>query len=160
MRTTLSTLQKLCSTTIGIVVAAVVLLFSPLTRVVTAAGGLTNPAIGSWGQDPAAAKSGSTFTIFIVHFWNVVIQVGALAVLLYFIWGAVEWITAGGEKGKLESARNRMLHAAMGLLILVSSLVLIGFISYLLFGTEFNILEPVFPTPEKTYQLYLPDVQR
>jgi hypothetical protein len=125
-----------------------------------ASGGITNPAIGTWGQSPAEAKSGATFNVFLVHFWNVLIQVGALAVLLYFLWGAIEWVTSAGEKGKLESARNRMLHAAIGLLILVGSLVLIGFISFLLFGTEFNILKPVFPTPDAApqYNTYLPVV--
>jgi hypothetical protein len=113
-----------------------------------ATGGLKNPAVeGPWGQDAAGAASGATFTTIIVHFWNVLIQVGALAVLLYFLWGAIEWITSAGEKGKLESARNRMLHAALGLLILVSMLIIINFVSFLLFGAQFNILQPRFPTP-------------
>ncbi len=109
--------------------------------------GITNPAIGTWGEDPDKAQSGATFTTIIVHFWDVVIQVGALAVLLYFIWGAIEWVTSGGEKGKLETARNRMLHAAIGLLILVSAFVIINFVNFLLFGDQFDILRPVFVSP-------------
>ena len=87
-----------------------------------ATGGLTNPAVaGPWGQDAAAANSGATFTTIIVHFWNVLIQVGALAVLLYFLWGAIEWITSAGDKGKLESARNRITQAVIGLIVLAAS---------------------------------------
>jgi len=121
---------------------------------------ITNPAVGELGgctqgvdgcvEDPAsigAAKSGATFLIQIVGLWRNVINLGAIMVLLYFILGAVEWITSGGDKNKLENARNKMLHAILGLVILVSSFVVIGFVSGGLFAENFDILNLQFFTP-------------
>ncbi|MEX0896301.1 MAG: hypothetical protein WDZ94_05235 [Patescibacteria group bacterium] len=107
---------------------------------------LTNPVTGDFGSDTTGAQEGTLFTNYFVMIWNTIITVGALLVLAYFLWGAVEWITSAGDSGKLQSARNRMFHAFIGLLLLVSAYTLIGFISYLFFGDEFNILQPVLRT--------------
>jgi hypothetical protein len=111
---------------------------------VAAQTGITNPAIGEIGQSPEAAASGTVFAGYLAIMWNTVISIGALLVLLYFVWGSIDWITAAGDKGKLEGARNKMLNAFIGLMLLVTSYTLIGFIGWLLFGTQFNILKPIF----------------
>lgn len=111
---------------------------------VAAQTGITNPAIGMYGQSPDAAASGTAFAGYLAIMWNTVISIGALLVLLYFVWGSIDWITAAGDKGKLEGARNKMLNAFIGLMLLVTSYTLIGFIGWLLFGTQFNILKPIF----------------
>ncbi len=61
------------------------------------------------------------------NFWDwvgrlmgVVMPIAALLVLAYLIWGAVEWITSEGDSGKLQKARNKMMHAVIGLIILAS----------------------------------------
>lgn len=108
---------------------------------------IINKAVGPWGSDAAAAKAGTTFVQYFVVIWNSLIAVGALLVLMYFLWGAFEWITAGGDSNKLGSARNRMLQSVIGLFILVTSYTLIGFISNLFFGTNYNILKPTFFIP-------------
>lgn len=105
---------------------------------------LFNPVVPIWGNETAAAKDGTLFTGYFLMMWNTVISIGAILVLAYFLWGAVEWITSGGDSSKLEGARNKMLHAFIGLLILVSAYTLIGFISAVVFGETFNILRPVF----------------
>lgn len=47
--------------------------------------------------------------------------IAVLLVFLYIIWGGIEWITSGGDKGKTESARNRITAAVIGLVILLAS---------------------------------------
>ncbi len=111
------------------------------------AAGLTNPVIGKLGDDATKAESGSLFTSYFVNLWRVIMSIGALMVMIYFIWGAFEWITSGGDKGKTEAARNRITNAIIGLIILVSSFTLIGFVGKLFFGTDFDILKLTFPTP-------------
>ena len=107
---------------------------------------IKNPAVGEkLGGDDAAASSGATFASYLVTLWNAIITLGALAVILFFIWGAIEWISAGGDSGKLEKARGRILQSAIGLLILVSSYTIIGFLGSLLFGDQFNILNLSLP---------------
>lgn len=106
---------------------------------------ITNPAIGTeLGGNRAGAESGQTFTMYFVQLWQAFITVGGIAVLLYFIWGAIDWITAGGDSGKIEKARNKITQAIIGMVILVGSFAIIGFISTLFFGDSFNLLAPAF----------------
>jgi len=108
---------------------------------------ITNPVTGPWGgNEPGgvvAAETGGSFVAYFLMLWNTIITIGAILVLAYFLWGAIEWISSAGDSGKLEGARNRMFHAFVGLLILVSAYTLIGFVSMLFFGETFNILRPV-----------------
>lgn len=110
-------------------------------------GQVINPVIGEFGTNVEEAESGGLFVAYFLVIWNAIISIGALAVLVYFLWGAFEWITSAGDSGKLQTARNRMLHAFVGLLLLVSAYTIIGFISELLFGENFNILIPTFWAP-------------
>ncbi|MBI5619506.1 hypothetical protein HY950_00930 [Candidatus Gottesmanbacteria bacterium] len=36
---------------------------------------------------------------------------------LYLLTGSIQWITSGGDKSTLETARNKIIHALMGLII-------------------------------------------
>lgn len=44
-----------------------------------------------------------------------------LLVFVYLIWGGIEWITAGGDKSKTESARQKITNAIIGLAIVASA---------------------------------------
>lgn len=63
---------------------------------------------------------------------NIIMVIALLILLFYLIWGAIEWITSGGDSGKLQNARNRMLQAGVGVLILSATLALFMFVQYLL----------------------------
>ncbi len=41
----------------------------------------------------------------------------AIIALLFLIWGGIRWITSGGDKAKVESARNTIISAIIGLVI-------------------------------------------
>src|SRR3989344_4367984 len=51
--------------------------------------------------------------------------VGGIGGVVYFLWGAVDWIFAGGDKEKVASARKKITHALIGLTILALSFVII-----------------------------------
>jgi len=95
------------------------------------------------GLDVSGGNSGDVGAEILSRYIALGIQtaivVGALAVLVYFFLGAIGWITSAGDKGSLEKARNRMVNAAVGLLLLVSIIALLNFLGPLLFG--FDILE-------------------
>ena len=105
---------------------------------------LENPVIGDLGT-VEGAKDGSKFIDYVVYLWKVAINLGALAVIVYFLLGAFEWITSAGDSGKLEKARAKIMNAVIGLVILVSSFVILNFLSRILFKQEFNVLELSFP---------------
>ena len=74
----------------------------------------------------------NTLGDFVSHTIPAIILVAALATFIYLIYGGVEWITAGGEKGKIENARNRITQGIVGLAIVacawaISSLVMYFF---------------------------------
>jgi len=65
--------------------------------------------------------------------------VAGLAFILYFVLGAISWITSGGDQQKLDKAKSQMTSAAVGLIIVVASYIIIGVVSLVL-GIE--ILNP------------------
>ena len=113
---------------------------------------ISNPAIDpAFGDDIDNAKSGLIFVTYFIYIWNAVMVVGGLMVLVFFIQAAIEWITAGGDSGKIQKARDRMIQSVIGLFLLVFSFVIINFISNLLFGgTGFNILNLSLPSATET----------
>ena len=87
---------------------------------------ITNPAIpAAFGN--AAAPSTSLAAI-IVTMWRAAITLGGLALLVMLIVGGLEWILAGGEKGKVEHARERMTQAAIGMAVLAGTVAISLFI--------------------------------
>lgn len=115
-------------------------------RSANSSGGLTNPVIGNLGDNPTEAQSGSTFQRYFIVIWQAIINVGGLAVIIMFLWGGVEWITAGGDSAKVGAARNKLTQAVIGLVVLVGSFVIISFIGNTFFGTEFDLLRINLPT--------------
>ncbi len=57
-----------------------------------------------------------------------VMVIAALLVFFYLIWGGIEWITSGGDKGKTESARNKITSAVIGLIVLAASFAILQLI--------------------------------
>lgn len=71
-----------------------------------------------------------------------VMVIAALLVFLYLILGGIEWITSGGDKGKTESARNKITSAVIGLVILAASyailLIVLNFLGFSSLGEVFR----------------------
>lgn len=116
--------------------------------------GIRNPVIGNFGGNKTSgigsiteAQTGGTFLRIFILSWRSAIFLGSILVIVMFLWGGISWITAGGDKGKVEKARDRMTQAVIGLVVLVSSFVIIGFLGTLIFGEAFDILKLTIPTP-------------
>ena len=75
------------------------------------------------------------------------IVVSALLVFMFLIWGGIQWITSGGDKGKTQEARDRITAALVGLAVVASAWAIMLIISYF-FGI--NILDGNI-TPPKAY---------
>lgn len=73
--------------------------------------------------------------------------VSALLVFMFLIWGGIQWITSGGDKGKTQEARDRITAALVGLAVVASAWAVMLIIQYF-FGIDVlggNI------TPPKAY---------
>lgn len=94
---------------------------------------------------PALSKlsGGQAFARYIAIIWQFIVIVGGLAVLLYLIWGALDWIFSGANPERLKRAKDKMFNGIFGLAILVLSFVIMKIISLV---TGLNILNPDWPT--------------
>lgn len=75
------------------------------------------------GYQPGSGIEGSTSAIERL-FSNVLVVltiVAGLAFALYFLLGGLNWITAGGDKGKIEKAKGMMTGGAIGMIVIVLS---------------------------------------
>jgi len=69
---------------------------------------------------------------------NVIMLIAALLVFGYMIWGGIEWITSGGDKGKAEGARNKLTAAIIGLVIIAASYAVVTLVVQFLGFSDFN----------------------
>jgi hypothetical protein len=69
---------------------------------------------------------------------GIVIVVCLLLVFYHFIAAGLQWITSGGDKSKTEEARNKIVNAVVGILIVSASFAVVGFVAYVLGFDSFN----------------------
>lgn len=79
---------------------------------------------------------------YIAILWRSVITLGGVAFLIFLIWGGIEWLTAGGDKTRLETAKKMIYNGVIGIAILIGSYAITLFIQN---AFKINILAPVFP---------------
>ncbi len=48
--------------------------------------------------------------------------IGSIMVLFYLLWGALDWVTGGGDQEKLDKARQKMTNAVIGIILMVAAL--------------------------------------
>lgn len=63
---------------------------------------------------------------------SLVMVVCLLLVFYNFIRAGFQWITSGGDKSKIEEARNRITHSFIGIIIVSASFATAGFVAYVL----------------------------
>jgi hypothetical protein len=102
-------------------------------------GTISNPALGSLGNE-----SGTSFLQkFIPAAVTVVFVIGILIFFFMLIFGAIRWISSGGDKTALEGARGTITSALIGLVILFAAFAIIKLIQTF-FGI--SILNLTLPT--------------
>lgn len=106
---------------------------------VYAANEITNKSLPANIQGLTPAEG---LAFYIAILWRSVVTLGGLAFLIFLIWGGIEWLTAGGDKTRLETAHKMISNALIGLAVLVGSYAIAFFIQS---AFKINILAPVFP---------------
>lgn len=77
-----------------------------------------------------------------------IIVIAVLAAVLFIVIGAFQWITSGGDKQKVADARNHILAAVIGLIIIALSFVIINVVTTALgIGPITDLQMPVLGTP-------------
>lgn len=83
---------------------------------------------------------------FIANALVLVFTIGAFLVLIMLIVGAYEWITSGGDKEAVAKARNRIINALIGLLILAIAFALVRLVGQFTGLKLENLTIPAPPT--------------
>ena len=89
-------------------------------------GGLTINApktVPQGGLSRLSSILGNAIAIFIIA--------GIILALAFLVWGGISWITSGGDKAKLQSARSKITGAIVGLILLFLSFFIMSIVSYL-----------------------------
>jgi len=97
---------------------------------------LTNPVLGNLGKQTGA----SFFAKFIPSAIGLAFIVGSLVFFAMLVWGAIEWISSGGDKQHLEGARGRITNALIGIVILFAAYAILNVIE-IFFGIKILTLD-------------------
>jgi hypothetical protein len=73
--------------------------------------------------------------------------VGGILLLAMLVWGAIDWIGASGDEGRLKAAKVKITNAIIGFVILVSVRALLGFLANTLEVGWLGSLKIIWPTP-------------
>ncbi len=88
--------------------------------------------------------------LFISNIIGVLTVFAGIFFIVYFVMAALAWVTSGGDAGKLQNARDRMMHGILGLVIVVAAYGIVGLIGSIV---GFDLLIPaeklleLAPTP-------------
>jgi len=83
-------------------------------------------------EDPVSSRVAinSDLGTFISRVFSAVIIVGGIATFIYMVYGGIQWITAGGEKDKVQAAREKITQAIIGLAVLASAWAIYSLVDY------------------------------
>ncbi len=82
---------------------------------------------------PSLPKPGTESTI-INGALTIFITAGIVLTVIFFVWGGIMWITSGGDKQKIASARARLTWSIVGLAV-----ILISYFIVAVFGHFFGV---------------------
>lgn len=104
---------------------------------------IRNPALpaaigGAAGAD-AYKQGGTALGLLISNVVGGLFIAGFLLSFVFFIMGGFTWITAGGDKTKLEKARDELTNAIIGLIVVAAAFALSSLVANF-FGLQFTSL--------------------
>ncbi len=83
---------------------------------------LPEPLKGLISKDPSGAAGLSKFLSNLIALFYTVATVVLIFILL---WGAFEWMTSGGDKEKIQGARQRIISAIIGIILFAAAFAVI-----------------------------------
>lgn len=81
----------------------------------------------------------------IVGLINLIFILSVVVALLYLIWGGFKWLTSGGDKTAVQGAREHLVAAIVGLVVIFLSYFILNFVVGF-FIPGFHLNEFVLPT--------------
>lgn len=79
-------------------------------------------------NQPAGVAATTRLGDIISNVVTIMFIAGGLALVVYFVWGALDWILAGGDKEKIAAARKKITQGLVGLVLLALSFFIISLV--------------------------------
>ena len=100
----------------------------------------TQDLFGTIAPPPGSPGSTSDPIAGITKLFGVALQVilliAALLLLIYLLWGALDWITSGGEKEKILKAQNKIVNAVIGMIFVIAVFTVFTLINGTILGNK------------------------
>jgi len=90
-------------------------------------GDVTNP-----GLKPGVGTEETGLEDLISRFIGAATIVAGLALVTLFIFGAIKWSTASGDKAQLDEAKKTITNAVIGLVLVVTAMIFVSIIQKIL----------------------------
>lgn len=82
---------------------------------------ITNPALGNLNANTGVGF----FQQLLPSLVGLILVAGTIIFFFMLLFGALQWITSGGDKASVEAARGRITQALVGIIVLFSVFVII-----------------------------------
>jgi len=100
--------------------------------------------LGAFQPNPAAPGDAPAQIVnLITSVYTFLTILAGLSFILYFVLGAIKWISSAGDAQKVTSAREQMTAAAIGLIAVIASYAVVGIVGLFL-GIDLLDPEAVF----------------
>lgn len=110
---------------------------------------LYNPVLPSilGGSGATGTEGGATaIGLLLGNVVGLVLILAACLAFAFLLTGGVQWITSGGDKAALESARNKITHAIIGLIIVAAAYAVFSLVGQFLGLTKKGEIKIEIPT--------------
>src|SRR3989344_447032 len=116
--------------------------------------GMHFAATGVWAitNEPLGVTSAPTGVISSINSLisggvTLILIVAGLVAFVYLLLGGIKWITSGGDSAQVEAARNQVIHALIGIIVVLAAwglIMLIQGATGACFGIGCTVTLPVF----------------
>lgn len=76
---------------------------------------------------------------------NFAYLIAIIVALFYLIWAGIKWITSGGDKAALQQARDHLIGAIIGLVVVFLSYLILTLVGKFFLGADFSLSNITIP---------------
>jgi len=99
-----------------------------INKCLSQGSGLNGTLSGDCQADPNAGSGTDNISSIMTLIVNIIsIVVGFVSVVM-IIWGGMKYVTSGGESGKITSAKNTIMYALIGLVVVALAQFIVRFV--------------------------------
>jgi hypothetical protein len=99
-------------------------LIAAASKTTETTNGIVNPVLEEFGHNQEAAQDGSLFFTIMSAVLSFIMVIAVLLVLLNFVEAAINWISSGGDASKVAKARDKIVQAVIGIVVLSASIAI------------------------------------